>query len=129
MTRRAVLRDAAHLIFRLLAPGHSLIVAIVQHTSRVESTNLGAPPLRKIEAIIRPFKIDAVREALGELGVPGMTVTEVRGFGRSGGRTEVFHGVEYVVSFVPKVKVEIVVPDHLVEAIVEQILREAVRSR
>jgi nitrogen regulatory protein P-II 1 len=82
-------------------------------------------PVKKIEAINRPFKIDAVREALGELGVPGMTVTEVRGFGRSGGRTEVFHGVEYVVSFVPKVKVEIVVPDHLVEPIVEQILGEA----
>ena len=81
--------------------------------------------MKKIEAILRPFKLDAVREALGELGIPGMTVTEVRGFGRSGGRTEVFHGVEYVVSFVPKVKVEIVVPDHLVEPIIDHIRREA----
>ena len=81
--------------------------------------------MKKIEAIVRPFKLDAVREALGELGVPGMTVTEVRGFGRSGGRTEVFHGVEYVVTFVPKVKIEVVVPEHLVEPVVEHIVREA----
>ena len=81
--------------------------------------------MKKIEAILRPFKLDAVREALGELGIPGMTVTEVRGFGRSGGRTEIFHGVEYVVSFVPKVKIEVVVPDHLVESVLDHIRREA----
>ncbi len=81
--------------------------------------------MKKIEAILRPFKLDVVREALGELGVPGMTVTEVRGFGRSGGRTEIFHGVEYVVAFVPKVKIELVVPDHLVEPVVEHLVRTA----
>ena len=70
--------------------------------------------MKKIEAIIKPFKLDEVKDALAEVGVQGMTVTEVKGFGRTGGKKEVYRGSAYVVDFVPKVKIEIVVPDELV---------------
>ena len=71
--------------------------------------------MKKIEAIIKPFKLDNVKEALTELGVVGMTVTEVRGFGRQKGHTELYRGSEYTIDFLPKVKVEVVVPDTLVD--------------
>ena len=77
--------------------------------------------MKKIEAIIKPFKLDDVREALSELGVAGMTVTEVKGFGRQKGHTELYRGAEYVVDFLPKVKLEIVLPDDLAERAVEAI--------
>jgi len=77
--------------------------------------------MKKIEAVIRPFKLDAVKEALGEVGVGGMTVTEVRGFGRQRGHTETYRGAEYNVEFRPKMKVEIVVADDRVEAILRHI--------
>ena len=67
--------------------------------------------MKKVEAIIKPFKLDEVKDALNEVGIKGMTVTEVKGFGRTGGKREVYRGSAYVVDFVPKVKVEIVVPD------------------
>ncbi|HKJ96061.1 MAG TPA: P-II family nitrogen regulator [Gammaproteobacteria bacterium] len=77
--------------------------------------------MKKVEAIIKPFKLDDVREALSEIGITGMTVTEVKGFGRQKGHTELYRGAEYVVDFLPKMRVEIVVPedqvDHCVEAI------------
>ena len=72
--------------------------------------------MKKVEAIIKPFKLDEVKDALGEIGVQGMTVTEVKGFGRTGGKREVYRGSAYVVDFVPKVKIEVVVPDELVRA-------------
>src|SRR5580692_480763 len=72
--------------------------------------------MKKIEAIIKPFKLDEVKDALGEVGVQGMTVTEVKGFGRTGGKKEVYRGSAYVVDFVPKVKIEVVVHD-VIEAI------------
>ena len=72
--------------------------------------------MKKIEAIIKPFKLDDVVEALSEIGIEGVTVSEVRGFGRQKGRTEIYKGAEYVVDFLPKVKVEIVVADALVES-------------
>ncbi len=78
--------------------------------------------MKKIEAIIKPFKLDDVREALGELGVAGMTVTEVKGFGRQKGHTELYRGAEYMVDFLPKVKVEVVVSDDMVDACIENIL-------
>ncbi len=81
--------------------------------------------MKKIEAIIKPFKLDDVREALGELGVAGMTVTEVKGFGRQKGHTELYRGAEYMVDFLPKVKVEVVVAEEQVEACIEQILEVA----
>ena len=71
--------------------------------------------MKKIEAVIKPFKLDEVKEALQEVGLKGMTVTEVKGFGRTGGRKEVYRGSAYVVDFVPKVKLEIVVPDSVVD--------------
>jgi len=74
--------------------------------------------MKKIEAVIKPFKLDEVKAALVELGVHGMTVTEVRGFGRQKGHTELYRGAEYVVDLLPKVKVELVVPDSLAEKVV-----------
>lgn len=81
--------------------------------------------MKKIEAIIKPFKLDEVKEALTELGVQGMTVTEVKGFGRQKGHKEVYRGAEYVVEFVPKVKVEVVVADALAQRAVDTIMRMA----
>jgi len=77
--------------------------------------------MKKVEAIIKPFKLDEVKDALGEVGIQGMTVTEVKGFGRTGGKKEVYRGSAYVVDFVPKVKVEVVVPDSQVASVVEAI--------
>src|SRR4026209_1075414 len=74
-------------------------------------------PMRKIEAIIKPFKLDDVKEALTGIGVIGMTVSEVRGFGRQKGQTELYRGGEYTVDFLPKIKVEVVVPDNLVDKV------------
>jgi nitrogen regulatory protein P-II 1 len=77
--------------------------------------------MKKVEAIIKPFKLDEVKDALGEVGIQGMTVTEVKGFGRTGGKKEVYRGSAYVVDFVPKVKVEVVVSDGMVSQVVEAI--------
>ena len=79
--------------------------------------------MKKIEAIIKPFKLDEVKEAFVAIGIQGMTVTEVKGFGRQKGQVEVYRGTEVEVLFVPKVKVEVVVPDHLVDKVVETILK------
>ena len=81
--------------------------------------------MKKIEAIIKPFKLDEVREALSDLGVSGLTVTEVKGFGRQKGHTELYRGAEYVVDFLPKVKVEVVLPDNLVDRAIEAIVKAA----
>ncbi len=77
--------------------------------------------MKKVEAIIKPFKLDEVKDALGEVGIQGMTVTEVKGFGRTGGKKEVYRGSAYVVDFVPKVKVEVVVADSMVVPVIEAI--------
>ena len=84
--------------------------------------------MKKIEAIIKPFKLDEVKEALQEVGVQGITVTEAKGFGRQKGHTELYRGAEYVVDFLPKVKLEIVLDDDLVERAVEAIQRAARRE-
>ncbi|MBI1820027.1 MAG: P-II family nitrogen regulator [Nitrospirae bacterium] len=81
--------------------------------------------MKKIEAIIKPFKLDEVKDSLNDLGVKGMTVTEVKGFGRQKGHTETYRGAEYTVDFVPKVKIEIVVHDDLVAKVVEAITNAA----
>ena len=81
--------------------------------------------MKKIEAIIKPFKLDDVREALSDLGITGMTVTEVRGFGRQKGHTELYRGAEYMVDFLPKVKMEIVVPDDLLDPCLDAIIETA----
>ncbi|MBF0519620.1 MAG: P-II family nitrogen regulator [Nitrospirae bacterium] len=81
--------------------------------------------MKKIDAIIKPFKLDDVKDALHLLGVQGMTVTEVKGFGRQKGHTEVYRGTEYVIDFIPKVKIEVVVTDDLVEKVLESIEKAA----
>ena len=81
--------------------------------------------MKKIEAIIKPFKLDEVKEALQEAGIQGLSVTEVKGFGRQKGHTELYRGAEYVVDFLPKVKIEAVVPDDMVDAAVAAIIQAA----
>ena len=81
--------------------------------------------MKKIEAIIKPFKLDEVREALSDIGVTGLTVTEVKGFGRQKGHTELYRGAEYVVDFLPKVKLEVVVADSLLDRAMEAIITAA----
>jgi len=81
--------------------------------------------MKLITAIIKPFKSDDVREALSELGISGMTLTEVKGFGRQKGHTELYRGAEYVIDFLPKVKLEVAVPDELSDAVVEAICKAA----
>ena len=81
--------------------------------------------MKKIEAIIKPFKLEDVKEALSSLGVQGMTVSEVKGFGRQKGHTEIYRGSEYTVDFLPKVKIEIVLPDNQINSAVEAIIKTA----
>ena len=85
--------------------------------------------MKKVEAIIKPFKLDEVKEALHEVGVSGITVTEAKGFGRQKGHTELYRGAEYVVDFLPKVKIEVVVEDDLAERVVEAVVRAAETGR
>ncbi len=85
--------------------------------------------MKKVEAVIKPFKLDEVKEALTEVGATGLTVTEVKGFGRQKGHTEIYRGAEYRVEFLPKVKVEVVVPDALATRVVEAIARAAKTDR
>ena len=81
--------------------------------------------MKKIEAVIKPFKLDDVREALTEIGITGMTVTEVKGFGRQKGHTEIYRGAEYAVDFLPKVKLELILPEEMVERAIETIVETA----
>ncbi|HET6655468.1 MAG TPA: P-II family nitrogen regulator [Gammaproteobacteria bacterium] len=81
--------------------------------------------MKMVAAIIKPFKLDDVREALADIGVQGMTVTEIKGFGRQKGHTELYRGAEYVVDFLPKIKLELAIPDDLVDQVVEAIIHAA----
>ena len=81
--------------------------------------------MKKIEAVVKPFKLDEVREAIAEVGVTGLTVTEVKGFGRQKGHTELYRGAEYVVDFLPKVKIEVVVTEKMLESAIEAIVKAA----
>ena len=85
--------------------------------------------MKKVEAVVRPHLLDAVKTALQEVGIVGMTVTEVKGFGRTGGKKEVYRGSAYVVDFVPKVKLEIVVPDNMVKEVLDAIEKSAKTGR
>ena len=85
--------------------------------------------MKLITAIIKPFKLDEVREALSEIGVQGITVTEVKGFGRQKGHTELYRGAEYVVDFLPKVKVEVIIPDTTVDAAIDAVVKAARTGR
>jgi len=85
--------------------------------------------MKKIEAIVKPFKLDEVKEALQSMGIQGMTVTEVKGFGRQKGHTELYRGAEYVVDFLPKVKIEVAVSDEMADKIVQTIVEAASTGR
>jgi len=85
--------------------------------------------MKKVEAIIKPFKLDEVKGALHEIGIHGITITEVKGVGRQKGHTELYRGAEYVVDFLPKVKIEIVVPDDGTQAVVDTIIKAAFTGR
>lgn len=81
--------------------------------------------MKKVEAIIKPFKLEEVKDALGDIGIEGMTVSEVKGFGRQKGHTEIYRGSEYTVDFLPKIKIELVIPDNQVESAVRTIIKTA----
>ena len=85
--------------------------------------------MKKVEAIIKPFKLDEVKDKLNEIGVKGITVTEVKGFGRQKGHTELYRGAEYVVDFLPKIKMDIIIDDSLVEEVVNSIVKTAQTGR
>jgi len=81
--------------------------------------------MKKLETIIKPFKLDEVKDALNKIGIQGMTITEVKGFGRQKGHTELYRGTEYVVDFIPKIKIEIVVPDNIIDEVINIIEKTA----
>ena len=85
--------------------------------------------MKKVEAVIKPFKLEEVKEALNSLGIQGMTVSEVKGFGRQKGHTELYRGAEYIVDFLPKVKIEVVVKDELLEKVLEAVSKAAKTGR
>src|SRR5690606_28348365 len=95
-------------------PGRTMLVR-ADRSGAVRSHQQRPGPMKKIEAIIKPFKLDEVKEALQELGVQGMTVLEAKGYGRQKGQTELYRGAEYVVDFLPKIKIEVVVGDDQLE--------------
>ena len=101
----------------------------LRRATRKWLSNENESAMKKIEAIIKPFKLDEVKEALHEIGLQGITVTEAKGFGRQKGHTELYRGAEYVVDFLPKVKLELVIEDHLAESAVEAIQRAAHTGR
>tara|TARA_B100000378_G_scaffold14702_2_gene11928 strand:- start:40689 stop:41075 length:387 start_codon:yes stop_codon:yes gene_type:complete len=101
----------------------------MRRTDRTNYAGAQADSVKKVEAIIKPFKLDEVKEALHEVGVSGITVTEAKGFGRQKGHTELYRGAEYVVDFLPKVKLEVVVPSETVDRVIEAIVNAAQTGR
>ena len=101
----------------------------MRRTDRTNYAGAQADSVKKVEAIIKPFKLDEVKEALHEIGVSGITVTEAKGFGRQKGHTELYRGAEYVVDFLPKVKLEVVVPSETVDRVIEAIVNAAQTGR
>ena len=85
--------------------------------------------MKKVDAVIKPFKLDEVKDKLNEIGIKGITVTEVKGFGRQKGHTELYRGAEYVVDFLPKIKLEIIIPDNQLDDVVETIMKSAQTGR
>ena len=108
---------------KLLKVAHDGIAGAVQ--SRAAGSGRAAVSMKKIEAIIKPFKLDEVKDALSDIGIDGMTVSEVRGFGRTKGHRDVYRGGEYTVDFLPKIKIELILPDGLVGAATDAIVKSA----
>ncbi len=102
-----------------------VLAAAEKNTNNVMANNKGRSMLKKIEAIIRPFKLEEVKEALTEEGIKGLTITEVRGYGRQKGHKETYRGSEYRIEFVPKIKIEVVVDSNKAEKIIDAILKTA----
>jgi nitrogen regulatory protein PII len=98
---------------------------MIARRCKLQTTHLIASAMKKIEAIIKPFKLEDVKEALSDVGVEGMTVVEVKGFGRQKGHTEIYRGSEYTVDFLPKVKIEVVVDDSRSDTVVDAIVKAA----
>jgi len=119
------LKTAFKTLLRPISGRTGFLCFFIVHVGPNKNIKHGRADMKLISAIIKPFKTDDVREALGDLGVSGMTVTEVKGFGRQKGHTELYRGAEYVVDFLPKAKVEVAVSDDLVEAAVEAICKAA----
>ncbi|GLK75417.1 nitrogen regulatory protein P-II [Methylopila jiangsuensis] len=115
------------MLARLVLRWHRSLPATAR--ARAERDTEELPEVKKIEAIIKPFKLDEVKEALQDVGVQGITVTEAKGFGRQKGHTELYRGAEYVVDFLPKVKIEVVIGDEVVERAVEAIRKAAATGR
>ena len=114
----------------LCGPGLAWVLQTASAARPVSPGELGqGQSMKKIEAIIKPFKLDEVKEALQEVGLQGITVTEAKGFGRQKGHTELYRGAEYVVDFLPKVKIEIVLGDDMVEKAIDAIRRAAQTGR
>jgi nitrogen regulatory protein P-II 1 len=116
----------------LYSPGHQLAQDLLTAVTPAGGPAAGSQKverMKKIEAIIKPFKLDEVKEALQEIGLQGITVIEAKGFGRQKGHTELYRGAEYVVDFLPKVKIEIVIADDMLEKAVEAIRRTAQTGR
>jgi nitrogen regulatory protein PII len=112
-------------LFKKLAPRVLPAPASGSRTPAASNTNAPKANMKKVEAIIKPFKLEEVKDALGEAGIDGMTITEVKGFGRQKGHTEIYRGSEYTVDFLPKIKVELVLADSRVEAAVGAIIKAA----
>jgi nitrogen regulatory protein P-II 1 len=113
-----------------LSPGwHKTCKPVARPVGMLPGEPREGQPMKKIEAIIKPFKLDEVKEALQEVGLQGITVTEAKGFGRQKGHTELYRGAEYVVDFLPKVKIEIVLGDDMVEKAIDAIRRAAQTGR
>jgi nitrogen regulatory protein P-II 1 len=110
-------------------PHHQSRLAWVMRGAERLSPGRNSTPMKKIEAIIKPFKLDEVKDALHAVGIQGITVTEAKGFGRQKGHTELYRGAEYVVDFLPKVKIEVVMEDSMVERAVEAIQQAAHTGR
>ncbi len=113
----------------LILQDNMLLSKLARHVLNTLERTCGGPMMKKIEAIIKPFKLDEVKEALHEIGLQGITVTEAKGFGRQKGHTELYRGAEYVVDFLPKVKIELVLKDDMVDRAVEAIQKAARTGR
>jgi nitrogen regulatory protein PII len=107
------------------SPRFDVMARKLQNPFAPQSPQTEYPPMKLVTAIIKPFKLDDVRAALSDIGVSGMTVTEVKGFGRQRGHTELYRGAEYVVDFVPKTRIEVAVRGDLVDQVIEAILKSA----
>jgi nitrogen regulatory protein P-II 1 len=123
------LQAGIYVSFSIAPEGPGWHVVCIAPSRARDSVFGGRSAVKKVEAIIKPFKLDEVKEALHEIGVSGITVTEAKGFGRQKGHTELYRGAEYVVDFLPKVKLEVVVEDALTERVVEAIAAAAQTGR